>query len=328
MVKKQRIAKPLNSGVPYLEGEQAAWLQRHEIQLEDQSMTPREDAIYHLGIIEGCMHARGEDAYPVKIWHAIKMLKEALEIAPIVSITKPHTQASVASSPNGTPNPTPKPPIGDVELPAITQRGIDMARNNNGFPPVSKYVDIVPPRQSLPEDHEFPEVDESGTSDNSPSNDEEKTEVKKYTRLTEEQKDEVAQRYTAGESSGELSRAFLCSIGTIANILRSRDVPMRQSAAQMNHEKKQHKNETYQPKAPPRVDTPAERLIDAHDAYIGRREADQPLVDSDYDDIIDMMTRKGKSLKMIAGDYDVTLGTLEQFIERQDRLRSATRGEG
>lgn len=36
-------------------------------------------ALYYLGIIEGVAQARGEDAYPVKFWHALKMLGEELK---------------------------------------------------------------------------------------------------------------------------------------------------------------------------------------------------------------------------------------------------------
>lgn len=74
-------------------------------------MTPREDALYHLGIIEGCLHARGEDAYPVKIWNSLKLLKDALVIAPIV----PEKQI------------TTKPLQEEIVLPKITQMGLDKA---------------------------------------------------------------------------------------------------------------------------------------------------------------------------------------------------------
>lgn len=75
-------------------------------------MTPREDALYHLGIIEGCLHARGEDAYPVKIWHSLKMLKDALEIAPII----PHQQQEITSTQKI-----------EITLPRITQMALDKA---------------------------------------------------------------------------------------------------------------------------------------------------------------------------------------------------------
>lgn len=41
--------------------------------------------LYYLGIIEGAMHARGEEAYPVRVWHALKMLAEILKAPEILA---------------------------------------------------------------------------------------------------------------------------------------------------------------------------------------------------------------------------------------------------
>lgn len=51
--------------------------------------------LYYLGIIEGALHARGEDAYPVKVWHALKMLRDALDAPEIVGV-KPHVRVAIA----------------------------------------------------------------------------------------------------------------------------------------------------------------------------------------------------------------------------------------
>jgi hypothetical protein len=36
-------------------------------------------ALYHLGIIEGYLHSKGEDAHPVRVWSSLKALKEHLQ---------------------------------------------------------------------------------------------------------------------------------------------------------------------------------------------------------------------------------------------------------
>ena len=40
----------------------------------------RRDELYYFGIIEGSLHAKGEDAYSVKVWHAQRMLGKLLGV--------------------------------------------------------------------------------------------------------------------------------------------------------------------------------------------------------------------------------------------------------
>jgi hypothetical protein len=72
----------------------------------------QKSVLYYLGIIEGVAQARGEDAYPVVFWHALKMLSEALEIPNIIPAAE---------------KPLEKPTQEAVILPPITQRALEKA---------------------------------------------------------------------------------------------------------------------------------------------------------------------------------------------------------
>lgn len=41
-------------------------------------MSARSEELYFYGIIEGALHSKGEDAYSVKVWHALRMLGKLL----------------------------------------------------------------------------------------------------------------------------------------------------------------------------------------------------------------------------------------------------------
>jgi hypothetical protein len=44
----------------------------------------RRDELYYFGVIEGALHAKGEDAYSVKVWHALRMLGKLLGVPTIM----------------------------------------------------------------------------------------------------------------------------------------------------------------------------------------------------------------------------------------------------
>lgn len=69
-------------------------------------------ALYYLGIIEGVAQARGEDAYPVKFWHALKMLAEELHAPSIMPPAKP------------------------IDLPEITLRGLEIMKQRAADAPL------------------------------------------------------------------------------------------------------------------------------------------------------------------------------------------------
>lgn len=52
------------------------------------------NALYYLGIIEGVAQARGEDAYPVKFWHSLKMLGEILQAPKVTDAPSAETAAT------------------------------------------------------------------------------------------------------------------------------------------------------------------------------------------------------------------------------------------
>lgn len=66
--------------------------------------------------------------------------------------------------------------------------------------------------------------------------------------------------------------------------------------------------------AEPRKDTPPEVLIEKHNEYAGKRDEGQELTEEDWPDI-DAQLRKGANIRRLASDYDVSVTTMDKFID-------------
>lgn len=60
--------------------------------------------LYYLGIIKGYLHSKGEEAHPVKIWHAVKALGDVLKAPRII----PEDKQAITEK--------------EMELPPLTRR--------------------------------------------------------------------------------------------------------------------------------------------------------------------------------------------------------------
>ncbi len=58
-------------------------------------------ALYYFGIIEGALHAHGEAAYSVKVWHAMRMLAAELKVPVIVPKDMPVSEKVAAAIEKG-----------------------------------------------------------------------------------------------------------------------------------------------------------------------------------------------------------------------------------
>ena len=77
----------------------------------------------------------------------------------------------------------------------------------------------------------------------------------------------------------------------------------------------------------PFTPVPADKLVRDHSGYAGRRDPDQPLLDSDWPDIENMLNVKRMSISQIASVYDVTFGTMRSFIDTHEAREEQSPGE-
>lgn len=77
----------------------------------------------------------------------------------------------------------------------------------------------------------------------------------------------------------------------------------------------------------PFTPVPADKLVRDHSGYAGRRDPNQPLLDSDWPDIKNMLNVKRMSISQVASDYDVTFGTMRSFIDTHETREEQSPGE-
>jgi hypothetical protein len=77
----------------------------------------------------------------------------------------------------------------------------------------------------------------------------------------------------------------------------------------------------------PFTTVPADKLVRDHSGYAGRRDPDQPLLETDWPDINNMLNVKRISVSQIASDYDVGFSTMRSFIDTHEAQEKQSPGE-
>jgi hypothetical protein len=119
------------------------------------------------------------------------------------------------------------------------------------------------------------------------------------------QKQKLIEMKRAGASYGEIAKV----VGKTPN----------QCSGMWFWEKKKLDSGASSPAALPddeRPDSPPERLISAHNSYAGKRDPQpNPLQESDWPDIEQMLNKQRRSVSQIASDYEVDFDTMRAFID-------------
>jgi hypothetical protein len=125
-------------------------------------------------------------------------------------------------------------------------------------------------------------------------------------RLGEELIEPIKQFVAEGLSDVDIGKEYDVGSQTVADFRRRHGIKKRQGwNYQLNG-------------APPeeREDSSPERLISAHNSYAGKRDPQpNPLQESDWPDIEQMLNKQRRSVSQIASDYEVDFDTMRAFID-------------